>query len=455
MNYGFTKKQEQAFKSMQSGKNVFITGSGGTGKSYVIQKFIEWFKANKEKNNKKIYITSTTGLSSILVNGMTIHRFSGIGTGDRDIDYYYDRIKKPFYRSCKGRWIETAVLIIDEISMMDADLFDKLEMLAKKIRKKDHLPFGGIQIILSGDFLQLPPVNSETFCFESFTWDLVIKETIYLTENIRQKDTTLQRVLNNIRIANITDEVKTYISSFLEKEGDNKKENLDGYTQIFSRKDMVKQYNENQLKKLLFANDCKTENYTYKSFSSFPKETTPAMQQFYNEQLDNIYSIEPSIILCKGAQVMLTINKPDEGLANGSRGIVTGFTDHILKGHDNPFPIVKFQNGVVITIEAYSYIYDEKPSSDSKKKEEHVLRIQLPLIHAWAITIHKAQGMTLDHVRTDIGKSIFENGQVYVVLSRVRSPDGLSIINVDYSKIKAHQRVLEYYKSLESTSDEL
>ncbi len=448
--FNFTKSQEKAFKAMQNGKNIFITGSGGTGKSYVIQKFIQWYKMNKERENKKIFITSTTGLSSLLINGMTIHRFSGIGTGEKEIDYYHEKIKK--LKPCKDRWLQTAVLIIDEISMMEADLFDKLEMLAKKIRKRDNSPFGGIQIILSGDFLQLPPVASENFCFESFTWDLVIQETIYLTENIRQKDTRLQKVLNDIRIGNITEEVQNYISSFLEIDGDLEK--VEGYTQIFSRRQMVKEYNESQLQKLLKQAD-KVEHYTYKSFSSFPTGTSAGMQQFYSEQLDSIFSIEPTIILCKGAQVMLTINMPEAGLANGSRGVVTGFSSHVLKGHDNPFPIVKFQNGVEMQISAHSYVFEEgktkdpSKTSDTTKSTESVLRIQLPLIHAWAITIHKAQGMTLDHVRTDIGKSIFENGQVYVVLSRVRSPDGLSIINVDYSKIKAHPKVLEYYRSLE------
>ncbi len=161
IHFNFTKSQEKAFEAMKNGKNIFITGSGGTGKSYVIQKFIQWYKMNKERENKKIFITSTTGLSSLLINGMTIHRFSGIGTGEKEIDYYYDKIKK--LKPCKDRWLQTSVLIIDEISMMEADLFDKLEMLAKKVRKRDHSPFGGIQIILSGDFYNYLQLHRKTF----------------------------------------------------------------------------------------------------------------------------------------------------------------------------------------------------------------------------------------------------------------------------------------------------
>ena len=149
-----TDKQNEAFNCMKSGKNVFLTGPGGSGKSYLIKYFIDWYK-EENHGSDDIFITSTTGLSSILINGITINRFSGIGTGNRDIDTLYKKIIK--MNNIKKRWINTKVLIIDEISMMNGDVFDKLEILAKKIRKIDE-PFGGIQIILSGDFLQLPPI---------------------------------------------------------------------------------------------------------------------------------------------------------------------------------------------------------------------------------------------------------------------------------------------------------
>ena len=155
-----TTKQKEALRHMKSGKNIFLTGPAGTGKTFILKNFIDWYKETKETENSKIYITSTTGLSSLLIDGMTIHRYAGIGIGDKDINTYYKKIMK--MKSLKKRWLSTSVLVIDEISMMNPDLFDKLEALARKIRLNDK-PFGGIQLILSGDFLQIPPVNSNDF----------------------------------------------------------------------------------------------------------------------------------------------------------------------------------------------------------------------------------------------------------------------------------------------------
>ena len=167
-----TSKQREAIQAIICGKNVFLTGPAGTGKSYVLKYYVNWFRENKEDENNNIHITSTTGLSALLIDGITIHRYAGIGIGDKDIDTYYNKIIKK--KSLRKRWCNTHSLIIDEISIMDADLFDKLEILAKKIRKNDK-PFGGIQLILSGDFLQLPPIDTNNFCFEAFSWEIIDK----------------------------------------------------------------------------------------------------------------------------------------------------------------------------------------------------------------------------------------------------------------------------------------
>jgi ATP-dependent DNA helicase PIF1 len=423
-----TEKQQNAFNTMKSGKNVFLTGPGGSGKSFLIKYFIDWYKSEKEEDDSKIFITSTTGLSSILIDGITINRYSGIGIGDKDIETLYKKIIK--MKNLKKRWCNTSVLIIDEISMMDADIFDKLEILAKRIRKNED-PFGGIQIILSGDFLQLPPVKSNNFCFESFTWDMVIDKVFYFDKIIRQNDINLQNVLNNIRVGVINEDVKNMLNSRLNKDLINEGGIIP--TLLFSKKNMVLQYNENELKKLT---DNGNENYTYNSYYEFSKNISEESKEFFIEIINSQYQVEDKLTFARSSQVMLTVNLPELDLANGSRGIIIDFS----KDNEKKYPIVLFLNGKILEVKPHEFTIDE--DGDVIKK------FQIPLILSWAITIHKAQGMTLEFVKTDIGNSIFEYGQVYVVLSRVKNIEGLSLINIDYSKIKAHPKILKYYEKL-------
>jgi ATP-dependent DNA helicase PIF1 len=421
-----THMQNIALLSMKSGKNVFLTGPGGSGKSFLLKYFIDWYNESSEQNQdiQRIYVTSTTGLSSILINGMTIHRFSGIGTGEKDVETLYKKIIK--MKNLKNRWQNTEILIIDEISMLEADIFDKLDILARKIRKVDE-PFGGIQLILSGDFLQLPPIKSDNFCFEAFSWDEVIHETFYFDKIIRQNDEKLQLILNNIRLGVVNEDVKKLLDSRLNINLDTK----DGIvpTLLFSKKNMVIMHNEQELNKLI-NNGC--ENYIYNSYYEFGKNITEESKQFYKELINSQYSVDDNLKFALNSQVMLTVNMPEHELANGSRGIITSFNLGI--------PIVRFLNGVTLEIKQHEFVIDEGGYI--------VKKCQTPLILAWAITIHKAQGMSLELVKTDIGNSIFEYGQAYVVLSRIKTIEGLSLINIDYSKIKAHPKILKYYNKL-------
>jgi len=428
MTFNQTDKQELAFKMMKDGKNIFITGPAGSGKTFIIKNFIDYYRANIETENSKIYVTSTTGLSSILIDGMTIHRYSGIGLGNKDIETHFKKINK--FPNLRKRWIETIVLISDEISMLNPDLFDKLEILARKIRKIDK-PFGGIQIILSGDFLQLRAVNSNSFCFESFSWDIVIDKTIYLDKIVRQNDPKLQNILNNIRIGIVNDEVKELLNSCLNKNLENK----DGIipTLLYSKKNMVLEHNNNELAKLINSG---IENHKYHAYYEFSKNITDESKDFYKEILDSQYQVENTIIFTINNQVMLTVNKPEHNLANGSRGIIVNF----CMKESITLPVVKFLNGVLLTINFHDYMIEENKTI--------VCKMQIPLIHSWAITIHKAQGMSLEFLKTDIGSSIFEYGQAYVVLSRIKNIEGLSLMNIDYSKIKAHPKILKYYENL-------
>jgi len=428
MESNLTLKQKEELRHMKSGKNIFITRTAGTGKTFILKYFIDYYKENKETDDSKIYITSTTGLSSLLIDGMTIHRYAGIGIGDKDINTYYKKIMK--MKSLKKRWLSTSVLIIDEISMMNPELFDKLEALARKIKCNDK-PFGGIQLIICGDFLQIPPVNCNDFCFEAFSWD-IIEETIYFNEILRQNNDVLQCVLSSIRLGIVTNEVKNLLDSCLNKELICE----DGIipTLLFSRKNMVSEYNQRELDILI---DSNRENYTYDAVYEFNKTKNDVIENiFYRDMINSQFQVEDKLHFALHSQVMLTINMPEYNLANGSRGIIIDFTKDVLH-----YPIVLFSNKQILIVKPHDYTIEEDKTI--------IKKIQIPLILSWAITIHKAQGMTLDFIKTDIGSSIFEYGQAYVVLSRIKNIEGLSLMNIDYSKIKAHPKILKYYEKLD------
>jgi len=443
-NAHLTEKQELALEALKRDKNVFLTGPAGSGKTFLLKNFIDWYKQNKETETKKIYITSTTGLSASLIEGTTIHSYSGIGTGQKDINDIYKNIIK-FSSGAKKRWLETGVLIIDEISMMEASIFDKLEILAKKIRKSDE-PFGGIQVILSGDFLQLPPVKSTAFCFEAISWDIVIDKVFYFDKIIRQCDERLQEVLNKIRNGIVDDSVKLLLNSCLNK----KLEHPSGIipTYLFSKRDIVLNYNTKELQKLI---DKGCETYTYTAEYTFPekKKLTEETKEFFINLINTNRGIDDTLTLSIGSQVMLITNQlsgltPEEAsgmkntIFNGSRGIVIGFE---TGAYGKKYPIVSFLSDKTLTILPHTFEYESDKITIGK--------VQIPLILAWAITIHKAQGMSLDYLQTDIGKDIFEYAQVYVVLSRIRNIEGLSLLNIDYSKIRAHPKIISYYSDLE------
>lgn len=403
--------QQKAFEAMKNGKNVFLTGAGGSGKTFLINTF-----RNNFRGVKIIATTSTTGVSALLIKGCTLHSFLGIGLGKADNEILYKKIIKN--SKYKKRWIETEVLIIDEVSMLSADLFDKLEVLARLLRKSDK-PFGGIQLILTGDFCQLPPVKDDLFCFESKSWNDCIDETIYFTEIIRQDDENFKKCLNEIRMGYITKESEELLMKCCCKENSNKKIIP---TKIFSLNREVDFINKAEMDKIdedIYEYDIEVEVSAYGSKS-------------LEKILKNCNAVE-SLQLCKGAQVMLLINLDlDSGLVNGSRGIITGFVDDI--------PKVKFMNGKEIIIDYFDWVIEE---------DDIVLATltQIPLKVAYAISAHKSQGMTLDCAEIDLS-NIFTYGQTYVALSRVKNTAGLFLKNYSKSKIKAHPKAVKFYNDL-------
>ena len=407
-------KQNEAFSLMKNGENVFVTGCGGTGKTELIKIFSKNYKLTKN-----LAVTSTTGTSSLLINGTTMHSYLGIGFGDTSTEHLVNRIYSRKYLI--KRWNDLEILIIDEISMLKPDLFDKIEHIARII-KNNTKPFGGIQIILSGDFLQLPPVKSKNFCFNARSWKRVVTNTIVFTEIIRQEDLDFKLCLNQIRIGNITTKVKEILNSCL----NNNLKNKYGIkpTKLYSLNRNVDKENNYELDKL--ANDGR-EFFEYEMI--FEKKNKNAIQKFLKNT-----SAKSTIQLCLGAQVILLKNLDlESGLANGSRGIITNFI--------NDLPLVKFLNGIERIIGFADYCVEENNKIVLKAS-------QVPLKLGYACTIHSVQGGTLDYVEIDLS-NIFSDGQAYVALSRVKNLKGLSLVEIDYSKIKANATALKFYNKLE------
>ncbi len=422
--YKFTKKQREAVDLMLSGKSIFLTGGAGVGKSYVVKAYRELMG-----NSRNIAVTSTTGVSAILVGGSTVHSYLGIGLGTGTAEEIAEKIMHA--TKSRRRWQETDTLIIDEISMMSPDLFDKLEKIARLLRcgpepmgKTKQPPFGGIQLILSGDFLQLPVVGSDYFCFESKSWEKCIDKVVVLDEIVRQEDKDFQDVLNKIRIGVVDKNVQTVLGERLGK----KLENPNGIipTKIFTINADVDYLNEQELDKL--AQDGR-EFFEYKmeiKFNDFVKNREQAIDKYRKSSL-----APETLQLCVGAQVMLLANLDVEsGFGNGSRGVVVDFLQD--------FPVVRFMNGKEQVITYYVW--------DIKEDKKTVVSIkQIPLRVAYAITSHKSQGSTLDFAIVDLS-NIFAYGQGYVAISRVKTLEGLSISRINYEKIIAHPKALEFYR---------
>ena len=417
-NIKLNTKQNYAYNLMAQGKNIFLTGPGGVGKTALIKMFTKVYS-----KVKKIAVTSTTGTSALLINGTTIHSYLGIGFGSERVEKLVDKIKSMPW--LKKRWTSTDVLIIDEVSMMNPELFDKVEEIARIIRK-NKFPFGGIQLILSGDFCQLPVVGSTKFCFEADSWNFCVEETVYLTEIIRQGDKIFQDVLNNVRLGNINAKVMGILK---QRKGINLTNDFGIMpTKLYSTNIDVDRINNNELDKLA-EKDITFYEYEMDTHVNANVGNRAGVIEKFKKSCN-----APEILqLCVGVQVMLLKNLDlANGLANGSRGVVIGFLQDL--------PVVKFLNGEerIIDMEVWEVIENDKPILSAK---------QIPLKIAYAISIHKSQGCSLDFAEIDLS-NIFEYGQAYVALSRVKSLQGLSIIGIDYNNICAHPKALEFYSNI-------
>lgn len=415
----FNAEQKLVFDKYLNGDNIFVTGPGGVGKSELLKFIYE----DASQRGKNIVVTATTGCAAIRLNcnARTIHSWSGIGLGSKSANELVQKIRL----NPHNPWNKTDILILDEVSMLSMKLFDLLNEIGKKMRRS-FLPFGGIQLIFSGDFYQLPPVGDKddpgslSFCFESLDWNNVFRCQVELTHIFRQKD-VYAKILKQIRQGII----KKSADKILRERVGLAYDSLIVPTKLYPTKIKVDTINIENMKKL---------DGEEKVFKLLVQSRKTPSAEFECESLKKGLLCESVLRLKVGAQVMCIINILNENvleLYNGSQGIVTSFT---ICGN----PVVEFQNGVHRAILPHVWESDKIPG---------VSVSQIPLILAWAISIHKSQGSTLDMAEIDIGSGIFECGQSYVALSRVRTLEGLYLSSYDPSKIKINQKVKKYYES--------
>ena len=455
-------EQLKAIELATTGKSFFLTGAGGTGKSFVIQHIVKAL----ENEGKDVALTAMTGCAALLLgsNAKTLHSWSGIGLGRDSVELLIQKIKK----SSKARknWLTADCLILDEVSMMTPDLLDKLERIGRSI-KKSSAPFGGLQIILVGDLYQLPPIYKEgelatataQFVFESDTWKKYLQNVVVLEKVHRQSDPVFLQILNEARAGALSDESVEILKT--RKTNAWKKLEIKP-TLLFTRRADVEEVNTTQLKK------CEGDDVVYKVKTvKLPTVFNPAEQiQWEIEKMDKNSPYVSELHLRKGAQVMLLTNKyTDHRLVNGSRGVIIGFSDDNDKRRlaelqskemtpelessiselslqiqsSQRLPIVKFKTGGTLVIERHSWESDEIKG---------LYREQFPLRLAYAVTIHKAQGATLDCALVDIGDNTFEYGQAYVALSRVKSLDSLYIWDLNPNAFRVHPKVKAYLDTL-------
>lgn len=394
--------QKKAHDLVLSGKNVFLTGCPGTGKTYCLNHIINDCRAFR---NSKIGVTATTGCAAILIDGCTVHSFLSIGLAKQSAEVLYSKIISQRYpaKVAKLEQLKTLeTLIIDEISMMNAELLTKVSQYLQLIRKNDK-PFGGVQVVLVGDFYQLPPVTGK-FCFESPTWQEAGLSTVVLDEQMRQVgDTVFTDILGRARTADVT------IKDLKTLGGCEGIETEVKYTKLYSLNANVDDINDGEMKKLL---------------SQVPK---PQSKRFKIDQKE-------SILLCIGAQVMVTRNVDFFlGIVNGTRGVVTGFE----KIGGEFYVGMTLANGTSYSLGEYEF----------RDEDDVVIYTAMPVRLAWATTIHKSQGATIDMLEIDLGPTVFAPGQAYTGLSRAVSLDKVRITNVSPEAFRVSRKVIKFYKT--------
>jgi hypothetical protein len=420
-------KQSKALSIMKAGKNVFLTGSAGAGKTYTLNQYIRYLKARKIT----VAVTASTGIASTHLNGMTIHAWSGLGlkksVNKKDLEAIRDK------KHLKDHLEQTKVLIIDEISMLHRNQLDALNDILKFIRQNNE-SFGGIQMIFCGDFFQLPPIgepeesNRDKFAFMSDAWVKAAPIICYLSEQHRQKGDSLETILNEIRSGKVDQDSLELLTKA-------SKNLLTEVPKLYTHNADVESINALEMAKLKNS----------PRFFVGDKKGNPKLLEML---MSNVRTDE-KLELRLGAKVMFIKNNFERGYINGSLGEVIDFTS-------DERPVVELKDGKRIVCEKEKWAIEDENGTALASFEQYPLRA------AWAITIHKSQGMTLDAAEIDLN-STFERGQGYVALSRVKTLDGLYLkgynrlaLELDPLAIKADKRFKELSDYAESNlSDEV
>ncbi len=425
--------QEQALNILKTGANVFLTGEPGAGKTHTINTFVEYLRGCEIEPA----ITASTGIAATHIGGMTIHSWSGIGIKNRLDKYDLDKIASSEYIS--KRIHRTKILIIDEISMLSADTLDMVDMVCREVRQNPE-PFGGLQVVLVGDFFQLPPIikrddnvktqntllledkRVRTFAYDSRAWEAMRPVVCYLGEQHRQDDENFLSLLSGIRADAVVDDHYNCLSA-RQIDPDDCPDNV---TKLFSHNVDVDRVNYAELAKL------QAESKTFNMMG----EGSEAIVTTLKKGCLSPENLELKI----GAVVMCTKNNPKEKFANGTLGVVTDFEEF------SGYPVIKTREGSEITVSPMDWAVEENGKIRG-------MITQVPLRLAWAITVHKSQGMSLDAAIMDLSQ-VFEFGQGYVALSRVRRLSGLYLLGINDHALKVHPEILEKDISFKKLSTE-
>lgn len=406
--------QTEALDILKLGHNVYLTGAAGSGKTYVLNEFIKHLHGS----GISVGVTASTGIAATHMNGMTIHSWAGIGILDDISEQDLEILTKK--APLKKRMNEAKVLIIDEVSMLHGKRLDMIDIVCRAFKNAEK-PFGGLQVVLCGDLFQLPPITrggQPDFVFQSNAWDNMNLKVCYLGEQYRQEDQRLLDVLGAIR-ANSVDESHF---EWLEQRFKAPPSDLN-VTKLYTHNSAVDSINNEELEKI------EGETKTYHMSRKGNKRVAETLA---------LSCLAPDVLELKlGAEVMFVANNPSENYVNGSRGQVVDFDSEGL-------PIVQVGSRRIY-VQPYSWKLE-----DGQKIVAEIS--QLPLRLAWAITVHKSQGMSLDAAEVDLAKS-FEPGMGYVALSRVRSLDGLYIKGINNTALMVHPIISELDVKLKEKSD--